>query len=66
MITAKRYQYLLGLVINEKPLPDDSTTEEQQAYEDIKKDHELMHEDAKKRGIKNPELYIPSDGLDLI
>ena len=37
MITAKLYQYLLGLVINEKPLPDDATTEEQQAYKDIKK-----------------------------
>jgi len=42
-----------------KPLNKDATEEEQKFYEECKRDYKVMHETAKKYGIKNPIMEIP-------
>ena len=59
MITNKRYQTLLMLATTGKPLNKNATEEERKFYEECKHDYKVMHETAKKHGIKNPEMYIP-------
>ena len=52
MITNKRYQTLLMLATTGKPLNKDATEEEKKFYEECKHDYKVMHETAKKHGIK--------------
>mgnify|MGYP006060058563 FL=1 len=59
MITNKRYQTLLMLATTGKPLNKDASEEEQKFYEEFKRDYKVMHETAKKHGIKNPIMEIP-------
>ena len=59
MITNKRYQTLLMLATTGKSLNKDATEEEKKFYEECKHDYEVMHETAKKHGIKNPIMEIP-------
>ena len=59
MITNKRYQTLLMLATTGKPLNQDATEEEKKFYEACKRDYKVMHETAKKHGIKNPIMVIP-------
>ena len=59
MITNKRYQKLLMLATTGKPLNEDATEEEKKFYEECKYDYKVMHETAKKLGIKNPIMEIP-------
>ena len=42
-----------------KPLNKDATEEEKKFYEECKRDYKVMHENAKKYGIKNPIMEIP-------
>ena len=42
-----------------KPLNKDATEEEKNFYEVCKHDYEVMKENAKKHGIKNPIMEIP-------
>ena len=59
MITNKRSQELM-LATTGKPLNKDAT-EERKFYEECKYDYEIMHETAKKYGIKNSILEIPME-----
>ena len=59
MITNKRYQELLMLATTGKPLNKDATEEEKKFYKECKHDYKVMHETAKKHGIKNPIMEIP-------
>ena len=59
MITNKRYQTLLMLATTGKPLNIDATEEEKKFYEECKRDYKVMHETARKQGIKNPIMEIP-------
>ena len=54
MITNKRSQELLMLATTGKPLNKDATEEEKKFHEECKHDYKVMHETAKKHGIKNP------------
>ena len=60
MITNKRYQTLLTLATTSKPLNEDATEEEKKFYES-KHDYKVMHETAKKYGIKNLIMEIPME-----
>ena len=44
-----------------KPLNKDASEEEKKFYEECKHDYKVMHETAKKHGIKNPILEIPME-----
>ncbi len=44
-----------------KFLNKDATEEEKKFYEECKHDFKVMHETAKKHGIKNPTLEIPME-----
>ena len=59
MITNKRSQELLMLATTGKTIDKNATEEERKFYEDCKHDYKVMHETAKKHGIKNPILEIP-------
>ena len=61
MITNKRSQELLMLATTGKPLNKNATEEEKKFYEECKHDYVVMHETAKKHGIKNPILEIPME-----
>ena len=61
MITNKRSQELLMLATTNKPLNKDATEEEKKFYKECKHDYSIMHETAKKYGIKNPTLEIPME-----
>ena len=61
MITNKRSQEILMLATTCKPLKKDATEEEKKFYEECKHDYKVMHETAKKHGIKNPILEIPME-----
>ena len=50
---------LLMLATTGKPLNKDATEEEKKFYEACKRDYKVMHETAKKHGIKNPIMEIP-------
>ncbi len=50
---------LLMLATTGKPLNEDATEEEEKFYEECKRDYKVMHETAKKHGIKNPIMEIP-------
>ena len=63
MITNKRSQELLMLATTGRPINKDATEEEKKFYEECKHDCKVMHEIAKKYGIKNPTLEIPM-GVD--
>ena len=64
MITNKRSQELLMLATTGKKLNKDVTEEEKKFYEECKHDYEVMHETAKKHGIKNPILEISMEEQD--
>ena len=49
------------LATTDKPLNKDATEEEMKFYEECKHDYKVMHETAKKHGIKNPILEIPME-----
>ena len=57
----KRYQKLLILATTCKPLNKDANEEEKKSYKEYKNDYKVMHETAKKHGIKNPILEIPME-----
>ena len=61
MITNKKSQELLMRATTGKPLNKDASEEEKKFYEECKHDYEVMHETAKKLGIKNPILEIPME-----
>ena len=61
MITNKKSQELLMLATIVKPLNKNASKEEKKFYEECKHDYEVMHEPAKKHGIKNPILEIPME-----
>ena len=61
MITNKRAQELLMLATTGKKLNKDAADEEKKFYEECKRDYKVMHETAKKHGIKNPVLEIPME-----
>ena len=44
-----------------RPINKDATEEEKKIYEECKHDCKVMHEIAKKYGIKNPTLEIPME-----
>ena len=50
---------LLMLATTGKPLNTDATEEEKNFYEECKRDYKVIHETAKKHGIKNPIMEIP-------
>ena len=49
------------LATSGKPLNKDATKEEMKFYEESKHVYKVMHETAKKHGIKNPILEIPME-----
>ena len=61
MITNTRSQELLIHATTDKPLNKNATEEEKKFYEECKYDYKVMHETAKKHGIKNPILEIPME-----
>ena len=61
MLTNKRSQEILMLATTGKSLNKDASEEEKKFYEECKHDYEVMHETAKKHGIKNPILEIPME-----
>ena len=61
MITNKRSQELLMLASTGKTLNKDSSEEEKKFYEECKHAYKVMHETAKKHGIKNSILEIPME-----
>ena len=61
MLTNKKSQELLMLATTGKALNKNATEEEKKFYEECKHDYKVMHETAKKNGIKNPTLEIPME-----
>ena len=61
MITNKRSQEILMLATTGKTLNKDATEEEKKFYKECKHDFKVMHDTAKKHGIKNPILEIPME-----
>ena len=59
MTTNKRYVQLLAMAQTGKPLEKDASAEDKKIYEEMKHSDKVMHESAKKLGIKNPILEIP-------
>ena len=59
MISNKKWQQLLALATTGEKLPNDATEDEKEVYESLVRDHKIMLETAKEKGIKNPQMYIP-------
>ena len=61
MISNKKYQELLELVISGKSLPEGSTEEEKKTFDELLSDHENMKDEADDLGISEPIMYIPGE-----
>ena len=61
MISNKKYQELLELVIAGKSLPEESTEEEKKTFDELLSDHENMKDEADDLGISEPIMYIPGE-----
>ena len=61
MISNKKYQELLELVIAGKSLPEKSTEEEKKTFDELLSDHENMKDEADDLGISVPIMYIPGE-----
>ena len=61
MISNKKYQELLELVIAGKSLPKESTEEEKKTFDELLSDHENMKDEADDLGISEPIMYIPGE-----
>ena len=61
MISNKKYQELLGLVISGESLPEGSTEEEKKTFDELLSDHENMKEESDNLGISEPIMYIPGE-----
>ena len=61
MISNKRYIQLLAMAQTGKKLENWASEEDKKIYEEMKQADKVMHESAKKLGIKNPILEIPME-----
>ena len=61
MISNKKYQELLELVISGESLPEGSTEEEKKTFDELLNDHENMKDEADDLGISEPIMYIPGE-----
>ena len=61
MISNKKYQELLELVISGESLPEGSTEEEKKTFDELLSDHENMKDEADDLGISEPIMYIPGE-----
>ena len=61
MISNKKYQELLELVISGGSLPEGSTEEEKKTFDELLNDHENMKDEADDLGISEPIMYIPGE-----
>ena len=61
MISNKKYQELLELVIAGETLSEGSTEEEKKTFDELLSDHENMKEEADDLGISEPIMYIPGE-----
>ena len=61
MISNKKYQELLELVISGESLPERSTEEEKKTFDELLSDHENMKDEADDLGIAEPIMYIPGE-----
>ena len=61
MISNKKYQELLELIISGKSLPKGSTEEEKKTFDELLSDHEHMKDEADDLGISEPIMYIPGE-----
>ena len=61
MISNKKYQKLLELVIAGESLSEGSTEEEKKTFDELLSDHENMKEEADDLGISEPIMYIPGE-----
>ena len=61
MISNKKYQELLELVISGESLPEESTEEEKKTFDELLSDHENMKDEADDLGISEPIMYIPGE-----
>ena len=61
MISNKKYQELLELVISGESLPEGSTEEEKKTFDELLSDHENMKDEADDFGISEPIMYIPGE-----
>ena len=61
MISNKKYQELLELVVAGESLPEGSTEEEKKTFDELLSDHENMKEEADDLGISEPIMYIPGE-----
>ena len=61
MISNKKYQEILELVITGKSLPEESTEEEKKTFDELLSDHENMKDEADDLGISEPIMYIPGE-----
>ena len=61
MISNKKYQELLELVISGESLPEGSTEEEKKTFDELVSDHENMKDEAYDLGIAEPIMYIPGE-----
>ena len=61
MISNKKYQELLEIVIAGKSLPEESTEEEKKTFDELLSDHENMKEESDNLGISEPIMYIPGE-----
>ena len=61
MISNKKCQELLELVISGESLPEGSTEEEKKTFDELLSDHENMKDEADDLGISEPIMYIPGE-----
>ena len=61
MISNKKYQELLELIISGESLPEGSTEEEKKTFDELLSDHENMKDEADDLGISEPIMYIPGE-----
>ena len=61
MISNKKYQELLELVISGESLPDGSTDEGKKTFDELLSDHKNMKDEADDLGISEPIMYIPGE-----
>ena len=61
MISNKKYQELLELVISGESLPEGSTEEEKKTFDELLSDHKNMKDEADDLGISEPIMYIPGE-----
>ena len=61
MISNKKYQELLELVIARKSLPEGSTEEEKKTFDELLNDYENMKKEADHFVISESIMYIPGE-----